>query len=65
MSDSDGFETGLSVQEEIPTDIQAARQTWNELEEQQQTMEQLPTSRGVGGVLIDRGYAITFFDSRA
>jgi hypothetical protein len=65
MSDSDGFETGLPEADEVPPDVESSRQTWTELEQQQAQLQDLPTETGVGGVLIDRGYAITFFDARA
>jgi hypothetical protein len=65
MSDSDGFETGVADADEIPPEVESSRRVWTELEQQQTQMEDLPTETGVGGVLIDRGYAITFFDARA
>ena len=65
MSDSDGFDASESEKEAIPEDVQAARQQWTEIEQQQQELQQLPSHAGVGGVTVDRGYFMTFFDSRA
>ena len=65
MSDSDGFDAAESEKEVIPEDVQAARNEWDAIEKQQQELQQLPSHAGVGGVTVDRGYFITFYDSRA
>ena len=66
MSDSDGFEAATDDEKgQIPPEIQAARNEWNEIERQQKELEQLPSHVGVGGVTVDRGHFITFYDSRA
>jgi hypothetical protein len=66
MSDSDGFggSSDAAQRDEVPPDVQRAREDWTAIEHQQAELEELPTETGVGHVVIDRGYAITFFDSR-
>ena len=41
MSDSDGFDASESEKEAIPEDVQAARQQWTEIEQQQQELQAL------------------------
>jgi hypothetical protein len=66
MTNSDSFssDAGSSQAEPIPAAVQQARQQWDEIEQQQTALAQLPTETGVGKVVIDRGYAITCFDAR-
>lgn len=64
-SESDSFNNSSSEHDEIPAHVANARDAWAKIEEQQQELAQLPTEVGVGGVIIDRGYPITFFDARA
>ena len=65
---SDGFNTDNEIEDnnEIPNDIKEAREKWENIEKQQVDLEQnLETKIGVGGVTIDRGSPITFYDARA
>ncbi|OHT16456.1 hypothetical protein TRFO_02724 [Tritrichomonas foetus] len=66
-SDSDSFNTDESENnDEIPEDVKNARDQWNQIEQQQEELNtKLETKKGVGGVVIDRGSPITFFDARA
>lgn len=51
---------------EIPADVKNAREQWDKIGKQQDDLNQnLETQKGVGGVIIDRGSPITFYDARA
>jgi hypothetical protein len=54
-----------SSDSEIPPEVQAARDAWDEIERQQRELQQIAVEIGVGNVIVDRSYPITFFDARA
>ena len=63
---SESFESDKSdKEEEIPKEIENARNQWDEIQQQQGELEKIEVQKGVGGVTIDRGSPITFFDARA
>lgn len=67
-SSSDSFNTDNdeNVEIEIPADVKKARENWENIEKQQVDLnENLKPQKGVGGVIIDRGSPVTFYDARA
>jgi hypothetical protein len=65
MSDSDNFGCSSDVpHSDLGADVKQAREEWAAIDDQQAALAQLPTEAGVGHIVIDRGYPITFFDSR-
>ena len=55
----------IQKSDEIPPEVLRARQEWGNIDMQQSLLNELPKEIGVGGVVIDRGYPITYFDARA
>lgn len=65
-SDSFNTDNDENIENEVPADVKEARDQWDNIEKQQEDLnENLKPQKGVGGVIIDRGSPVTFYDARA
>lgn len=68
--DSDSYESFYSGSDEdeeekkLKTEVEKAKDQWNQVDKQQSDLDNLPTERGVGGKIIDRSTPITYYDAQ-